>query len=85
MLHRVVLLAATAGLLAVAPARAEEEHHRSRSRQQKEVFRDGDCVVKREWKKHGDYREERRCKGDREARRPVHVFPARAVRPQPAQ
>lgn len=42
----------------------------------KEEFWDGECRVKREWKKNGEYREQRKCKGEEHARRPVHVFPA---------
>ncbi len=48
----------------------------------KEEFRDGDCKVKREWKKDGGYKEKIKCKGGDEYER---EYDGRAVRVVPAQ
>ena len=34
-----------------------------RQREHKTEYRDGNCKVEREYKKNGDYKEERKCKG----------------------
>src|SRR4051812_16699488 len=78
-----LLIAAIASLLASPAVSAhsdEHEHgHGHKGGKHKEEFWDGDCKVQREWKKHGEYKETRKCKGDDHARRPVHVFPAQAT------
>lgn len=82
MPYRFFLAALAACFLAAGAVRAHDDHHhhghKHHKHKHKEEFWDGDCKVKREWKKHGEYKEERKCKGDQHARRPVHVFPARA-------
>jgi surface antigen len=55
--------------------------HKHHKHKQKEEFWDGPCKVKREWNKHGHYKEERKCKGQQQQARPVHVFPAQPVQP----
>lgn len=57
MLSRIAAVALLA-TLAAASARAEG----------KEEFRDGDCLVKREWKQDGAYKEEVDCAGGRRGR-----------------
>jgi surface antigen len=85
MSYRFILLAAAAGIFAASPAWADDDDHRHghkhkhHKHKHKEEFWDGHCKVKREWKKHGQYKEERKCKGEEHARRPVHVFPAKAT------
>jgi surface antigen len=44
-----------------SPAHADDD--RGKRRERKEVFQDGPCKVEREWKKDGDYVEERKCQG----------------------
>ena len=41
----------------------DNEH---RGREGKQEFWDGPCKIKREWKKDGDFKEERKCEGLRE-------------------
>jgi len=46
----------------------------------KEEFRDGNCTVTREYKNNGDYKEKRKCKGERVVVVPAPApVPARAV------
>ena len=55
-------------------------HGRRHARSEfKEEFRDGNCRVKRELQKDGDYKEERKCKGRQHAHAPAPVY----VVPQP--
>lgn len=86
MFRPTTMLLVAAGLLLAAPARADDDDDRRHGRghayghykdkhKHKEEFRDGNCKVKREWKKDGSYKEERKCKGQQVAR-PVHVYPA---------
>jgi surface antigen len=85
MLHRLLVLAAAAGVLVAAPARADDDHDRGRKHHKhkhKEEFWDGNCKVTREWKKHGEYKEKRKCKGhehEHEQHRVGMVMPAPAV------
>lgn len=46
--------------------------------ERKEEYRDGNCKIERKWEKNGDYKEERKCKGD-DRRRYVERQPARHV------
>jgi surface antigen len=47
-----------------ADALADDD--RERRRERKEEFWDGPCKVEREWKRNGDYKEERKCEGSRD-------------------
>ena len=76
------LLALAAALLAgtAAPGWADDDKDesgkgRKRGGERKEEFWDGNCKVKREWKKNGEYEEERKCKGGG----PAYVQAAPAV------
>jgi len=55
---------------ATSPALADDDDDdrkgRKRQRDHKEAFWDGPCKVEREWKKNGDYKEERKCEGSDE-------------------
>jgi surface antigen len=87
-----ILLAALVAVLAAAPAMADrDDHDRGRGRghdqghghghghgKHKEVFQDGNCKVTREWKRDGEYKEKRKCKGPERA----HVHSAAPVRQQ---
>lgn len=78
MAHR-ILLPVLFGVLVSASGWSHADdgrHPEPRRYKHKEEFWDGECKVKREWKKNGEYREQRKCKGEEHARRPVHVFPA---------
>jgi len=44
----------------------DDRKGRKRHREHKESFWDGPCKVEREWKKDGDYKEERKCQGSDE-------------------
>lgn len=60
-------LLASALLLAglAATALADDDRRRGRG-DHKEEFWDGPCKVEREWKRNGDYKEERQCQGGRD-------------------
>jgi len=62
---RLVTLFLLAALSAATPAMADDDDDddRGKRRERKEEFWDGPCKVEREWKKNGDYKEERKCKG----------------------
>ncbi len=47
--------------LAASPAMADGDDRKRRER--KEEFWDGPCKVELEWKKNGDFKEERKCQG----------------------
>lgn len=84
MIRPAVFLAAIAGLVAASPAWADDDdrHGHHHKHKHKEEFWDGNCKVKREWKKDGHYKEERKCKGHEHVhQRPVHVYPAPVVYP----
>ena len=56
------------GTLFVAPASADPDkdesgHGRRHHREMKEKYDDGHCKVERKWKRNGDYKEERKCRG----------------------
>lgn len=77
MLYRTLALAAAAGVLAGAPARADDDGHHGRGHghgKHKEAYWDGDCKVERKWK-HGEYEEKRKCKGHAHGRERVYVVP----------
>lgn len=59
-----------------------DHHRRHRDHAHKQEFWDGPCKVKREWKKHGEYKEKRTCP-DRPVvyQQPAPVY----VAPWPAQ
>ena len=40
----------------------EHRKHEHRHHAHKQEFWDGQCKVKREWKKNGEYKEKRKCK-----------------------
>ena len=90
-IRRTAMLLAAAGLLLAAPAWAYDDDHPGRGHahghdkhkhkhkaKHKEEFWDGHCKVEREWKRDGSYKEERKCKGQAQVQRPVHVYPAPA-------
>jgi surface antigen len=52
-----------ATLVPAAPVMADDDD-RGKRRERKEEFWDGPCKVELEWKKNGDYKEERKCQGD---------------------
>lgn len=80
-----ILLAALAGVLAAPAVLADDDDdHRGRGhkhghKKHKEEFWDGNCKVKREWKKDGEYKEKRECRGPE---RHVYVVPAPQPQPQ---
>jgi hypothetical protein len=56
-------------LLPLAAARADHDKNElgegyviADGRNQQDKYRDGDCEIKRKWKKNGEYKEERKCK-----------------------
>ncbi len=57
---------------AAGPALADHDH--GRYREHKEEFWVGACKIEREWKKNGDFKEERKCDG-RARRRGASVAP----------
>ena len=84
MLYRSLALAAAAGLFASAPAWSDDDHRgrghgHGHGHKHKEEFWDGNCKVTREWKKDGEYKEKRKCKGHAQVRavpvQPVVVYP----------
>ena len=62
-----------------AGAWADDHHHRHHRKDHKEEYWDGHCKVERKWKKNGEYKEKRKCRGDRpvvyQQPRPVYVAP----------
>lgn len=57
-------------------------HGHAHGRSYKEEYRDGNCKIERKWEKNGDYKEERKCKGDdHRHRRNAERQPARQVVP----
>jgi len=66
MTGRIVLLALAAALASTAAL--ADGPGSGRSAEGKEEFRDGDCLVKREWKRDGAYKEEVDCAGGRRDR-----------------
>lgn len=83
-----ILLAAAAAVLATPAAFADRDDHEHGHGhghgwghdKHKEEFWDGNCKVKREWK-HGEYKEERKCRAHEEPPRVVRVVPVQPVRP----
>ena len=59
---RSILVILLAALAATHVAQADDDD-RGRRREHKEEFWDGPCKVELEWKKNGDYKEERKCQG----------------------
>ena len=74
-----ILLAALAAVLAAPAVRADDEH-RGRGKH-KEEFWEGNCKVTREWKKNGEYKEKRKCKGPEQGR-VVYAHPPWMVQQQ---
>jgi surface antigen len=72
MKYRTFVLAALAGVIA-SPAWPDDDHRRGHHGKHKEEFWDGNCKVKREWKKDGEYKEKRKCKGQDHVQERVHV------------
>jgi surface antigen len=68
---RFITLFLLATLAAASPALADDDDDRGKRRERKQEFWDGPCKVEREWKKNGDFKEERKCRGsdDRYAER----------------
>lgn len=66
-------------LLAFTPAAVADDDEdeggngRYRGHEREEEFWDGNCKIERKWKKNGDYKEKRKCKG---SRAPAYVQPA---------
>lgn len=65
--HLIVPLALLA-LSSVASADPDKDEsgkgrHGYKHGEHKEEYWDGDCKVERKWKKHGEYKEKRKCKG----------------------
>ncbi|MGH6627871.1 MAG: glycine zipper 2TM domain-containing protein [Burkholderiaceae bacterium] len=58
---RLVTLFLLATFGAAGPALADDD--RGKRREYKEEFWDGGCKIEREWKKNGDFKEERKCDG----------------------
>jgi surface antigen len=89
MTYHTFVLSILAGLIAspaafADPDKDESGHGRRHGHKHKEEFWVGNCKIKREWKKDGEYKEERKCKRpereyEHEARRPVRVVPAQPV------
>jgi surface antigen len=92
-----ILLAAMAAVFAAPAAMADRDDHEHGHghghgwghEKHKEEFWDGNCKVKREWK-HGELREERKCRPVHERvlvvpAQPVQVVPAQPVQVVPAQ
>jgi hypothetical protein len=72
------LVLAAAVLLGPLAAHAGGKH--------KETYWDGDCKVERQWKKHGEYKEKRKCKPGHVVHadpQPVYIQPAPVVVVQP--
>lgn len=67
------------------PDKDESGHGRKRhGREYKEEYWDGNCKIERKWKRNGDYKEERKCRGGdgpRHDRRAVAVQPAAVAYP----
>ncbi|WP_137896544.1 hypothetical protein [Ramlibacter sp. 2FC] len=72
-MNKLPLLLLPAALLAL-PLTALSDH-----RGYKEEYWDGNCKVERKFKKNGDYKEERKCKGGA----PAYVVPAPVQVPVP--
>lgn len=72
-MNKLPLLLLPAALLAL-PLSALSDH-----RDYKEEYWDGNCKVERKFKKNGDYKEERKCKGGA----PAYVVPAPVQAPMP--
>lgn len=51
------------GTTGTALADDDDDRRGGRQRDHKEEFWDGPCKVEREWKKNGDFKEERKCRG----------------------
>lgn len=65
MLARILLPFAMLGLSSLATAASWDDDRGRGNREFKQEYWDGDCKVKREAKKDGEYKEERECKGAR--------------------
>lgn len=50
-------------LACAGPALADDDDRHGKSREGKQEFWEGPCKVEREWKKNGDFKEERKCDG----------------------
>jgi hypothetical protein len=64
-LARLLLPLAMLGFSGLATAASGDDDRGRANREFKQEYRDGDCKVKREAKKDGEYKEERECKGGR--------------------
>jgi hypothetical protein len=40
------------------------DEHRGKRSERKEEYWDGNCKVERKWERHGEYKEERKCRGN---------------------
>ena len=58
---RLLIAAALAASLPLA-AQADP-HHKHKHKSHKETYWDGHCKVERKWKKNGEYKEKRKCRG----------------------
>lgn len=89
MLRTPLLLTVLAAVLAAPVVHADNDddddqgHGRGKH---KEEFWDGNCKVTREWKKNGEYKEKRKCKGPQQVlvvpAQPVYVSPPWMVQQQ---
>jgi hypothetical protein len=78
------LLAAIPLAASADPWKDESGHgrHGHGNKKFKEEYRDGNCTVKRKFDKHGEYEEERKCKGQHYSgygHAPVYVAPPSIV------
>jgi len=79
-----LIAAALAMAATTLPAFADPPHGRGHGRwEHKEEYRDGDCKIERKWGKHGDYKEEVKCKGYRPAPMVAYQQPPVMVRRAP--
>lgn len=71
-----VLTVLSLSLLPIGSALADRDDRddRKHKHHHREVFRDGHCKIERTWKKNGDFKEKRECKG---VHHPAHVVVSR--------
>lgn len=70
-----LLTALSLAMLPIGSAYADRDDNRHKHKgHHREVFLEGPCKIERTWKKNGDYKEKRECKG---AHYPAHVVVSR--------